>query len=207
MSTAHDRRSVSKHRAILDAAKTLFLREGYSRTSMNAIAAASGVSKQTLYAHFEAKQQLFLAVVEQVRNANGVGPGTLPRLISDTGDAHHDLRTAGVRLLRAILTPEHMALHRLTIAELTHHPELQRAWRDEMGTPDAVSVIATYLAACHRQGHLVVPDPDLAARQFVMLLSVEGQVRSLRGVEQLSDDDVHAIADATTDLILRAHRS
>ncbi|MCO5972443.1 TetR/AcrR family transcriptional regulator C-terminal domain-containing protein [Actinoallomurus soli] len=128
-------------------------------------------------------------------------------LVTDTGDARTDLQNAGERLLRAMLTPDHMALHRLTIAELPHHPELQRSWRDD-GTGQAIrDAIAAYLAERDRRGDLRVPDPALSAHQFVMLLAAEGQVRSLRGVQPLTNEEIPQIVHQTTDLIMRAHHS
>jgi AcrR family transcriptional regulator len=49
---------------ILDGAYGLFRRKGYTRVSMDEIAAASAVTKRTLYYHFESKDQLLAAVLE-----------------------------------------------------------------------------------------------------------------------------------------------
>ena len=58
-------RSSEKMQArILDAACQLFRRRGYSRVSMNEIAAATGVTKRTLYYHFRSKDLLLAAVLE-----------------------------------------------------------------------------------------------------------------------------------------------
>src|SRR6478672_1234307 len=58
-----ERRSARKRRAIVDAATTAFLRGGYLGTSMDEIAAAAGVSKQTVYKHFADKKRLFSEIV------------------------------------------------------------------------------------------------------------------------------------------------
>src|ERR1700677_2296402 len=200
------RRSPAKRQAILQAATDVFLREGYARASVDAIAAAAGVGKQTVYGHFGNKEQLFLAVVTAAHHAAGAGPDELASLISDTGDPRADLQAAGERLVRGITAPDVAALHRLTIAELTHHPQLMRSWRDDSNTQPVIDIIAAYLAAQTQHGRLHVTDPTLAARQFVMLLSAEGQVRSLRGIEPLSRKDVRAIALDTAELIVRAHQ-
>ncbi|TMJ24875.1 MAG: helix-turn-helix transcriptional regulator, partial [Alphaproteobacteria bacterium] len=42
-------------RRILDAAYKLFRRKGFTRVSMDDIAAATGVTKRTLYHHFTSK--------------------------------------------------------------------------------------------------------------------------------------------------------
>jgi TetR/AcrR family transcriptional regulator, mexJK operon transcriptional repressor len=200
---AGTRRSSAKHKAILRAATEVFLREGYARASVDSIAAAAGVGKQTVYGHFGNKQQLFLAVVEEAREAAGVNPDTDDVVITDSGDTRADLQATGERLLRAMLEPENAALHRLTIAELTHHPELMRGWRDDSGSEALIGVVADFLGT---REDLRVDDPKLSARQFIMLLSAEGQVRSLRGVQPLSEDQIREIARETTDLIIRAHR-
>ena len=63
MSTRRRTRSARKRSAILDAATTLFLRNGYRGTSMDEIAALAGVSKQTVYKHFADKESLFSEIV------------------------------------------------------------------------------------------------------------------------------------------------
>ena len=49
---------------ILDAAYVLFRRKGYTRVSMDEIAAAARVTKRTLYYHFESKDALLAAMLE-----------------------------------------------------------------------------------------------------------------------------------------------
>ena len=58
------RESADTQKRILDAAYKAFRRQGYSRVSMDEIAAATGVTKRTLYYHFESKDQLLSAVLE-----------------------------------------------------------------------------------------------------------------------------------------------
>ena len=48
---------------ILDTARQMFLERGYDATSLDDVAAASGVSKTTVYNNFEDKEGLFRAVV------------------------------------------------------------------------------------------------------------------------------------------------
>ena len=55
-------RSAQKRRAILDAAREVFLKNGYPGTSMDEVAALAGVSKVTVYKHFSDKHSLFVAV-------------------------------------------------------------------------------------------------------------------------------------------------
>ena len=52
---------------ILDVAKEVFLENGFERASMDMIAARAQTSKRSLYAHFPAKDVLFAAVAERIR--------------------------------------------------------------------------------------------------------------------------------------------
>lgn len=52
---------------IFAAAYALLFRQGYSRTSMDSIAAAAGVTKKTLYYHFDSKDALVEALLDQQR--------------------------------------------------------------------------------------------------------------------------------------------
>ncbi len=51
--------------AILEAAKRLFMQDGFRGISMRQIAEAVGVTKAALYYHFQDKEELFVAIVEQ----------------------------------------------------------------------------------------------------------------------------------------------
>jgi AcrR family transcriptional regulator len=58
------RSSEATRTRILDAAYGLFRRRGYTRVSMDEIAAATAVTKRTLYYHFRSKDELLAAVLE-----------------------------------------------------------------------------------------------------------------------------------------------
>ena len=59
-----DQRAAATRAAILAAAKSLFLRDGYARTSMKAIAAEAGVSEKTMYLAFTSKAALLRQVIQ-----------------------------------------------------------------------------------------------------------------------------------------------
>ena len=62
---AMPRSSQQTRQRILDAAYRLFRRRGYSRVSMDEIAAATRVTKRTLYYHFQSKDHLLAQVLEE----------------------------------------------------------------------------------------------------------------------------------------------
>lgn len=196
-------KSPAKRAAILAAATKLFLDQGYARTSVDAIAAEAGVGKQTVYGHFGDKEQLFLAVIEETRREQ---EAALSGTLQDTGDPMADLTAAAELILEGVLSPPIAALHRLTIAELPHHPELQRLWRDHTGKRGRDDLIADYLRACDAAGILRVPDAELATRQLSYLAITEARVVTLQGTQPLKASERHRIAAEAADLIVRAHR-
>jgi len=191
-----------KRKAILNAAIEVFLSQGYARTSVDTIASAAGVGKQTIYGHFGDKEKLFLAAVDEARTTNGAGDKDA--LITDTGDPRADLVAAGERILRTALSPRVAALHRLTIAELPYHADLQRFWNSTSSS--STDEIAAYLEHCDRTGVLTVPEPALAARQFAYVLISTGRVETLYGTLPLKPARRRAIARDSADLVVRAHR-
>jgi TetR/AcrR family transcriptional repressor of mexJK operon len=192
--------SAAKRRAILDAAIEAFLHSGYA-ASVDDIAAAAGVGKQTVYRHFGDKQALFLAALASARE--GIDDSTASP-VTDTGDPVRDLTRRGERVLAMALSPTLAALHRLTIAEIANHPELGRRWGDT-AAPYLDQDLTEYLRRCNEAGILDVPDPARAARQFAFLLITEGRVASAYGTRPLSTAHRRGIAHDTAELIVRAH--
>lgn len=61
------RRGETLREHILWTAKEVFLEVGFERASMDAVASRAATSKRSLYAYFESKEKLFLAVIAHVR--------------------------------------------------------------------------------------------------------------------------------------------
>jgi AcrR family transcriptional regulator len=56
----------TRRESILQAAATAFAQEGFASTSMDAVAAEAGITRLILYRHFDSKEALYTAVLEQV---------------------------------------------------------------------------------------------------------------------------------------------
>src|SRR4051794_5918044 len=162
-------RSARKRRAILAAATTAFLRGGYRGTSMDEIAAAAGVSKQTVYKHFADKARLFSEIVVQtVAEASGPVLAEV-RHLQESGDLEADLRDLARRQLALVLQPRMMQLRRLVIAEADRFPDLGRAFFEQR--PDrTISALAATFERLGARGLLTVADPLLAATQYNWLI-------------------------------------
>jgi AcrR family transcriptional regulator len=164
-------RSARKRQAILDAAATIFLRQGYLGTSMDEIATRAGVSKQTVYKHFADKERLFVEIVVATVDeiSDPVHEEVLQLLESSRPALERDLRELAGRLLARVLQPRVVELRRLVIGEASRFPELGRAFyeRGPWRTIDALAQAFEGLAA---RGVLRLDDPRLAAAQFNWLV-------------------------------------
>ena len=62
------RRSARTRKAILDAAKTVFLEKGYLKTTFKEISGRAGIGYGTVYSHFTGKEELLRALVDDLMN-------------------------------------------------------------------------------------------------------------------------------------------
>jgi len=83
---------------ILWIAKDVFLEMGFERASMDVVAARAETSKRSLYAHFESKEKLFLAVIDLALLADAGGLHFRARSRSLCRYAIHNSRRPRLRL-------------------------------------------------------------------------------------------------------------
>ncbi|MGW4898631.1 TetR/AcrR family transcriptional regulator [Kitasatospora sp. NPDC004240] len=198
-----------KRRAITGAARTVFGRDGYSRASIDAIAAEAGVSTRTIYNHFAGKEVLFRTVVQesaaQVRDAQ---LDIIERRLAKVTDLEEDLTS----LARGWVDPltdfaDHFALVRQIQAEVVHlPPEVLHAWQDT-GPRPVHAELARRFAELGERGLLDVPDPARAAQHFTLLTGTEITHRSYFGAQPLPEAEVEEIITAGVRVFLRAYRA
>lgn len=162
-------RSERKRRAIVEAASTLFLENGYRGTSMDQIAALARVSKQTVYKHFSDKEALFNAIVTATVNAAGDAVASSVQELPDGGDLAADLRALAQRQLELVMQPRILQLRRLVTAEAARFPALGAIFY-ERGPGRTIAALAAVFARLAESGRLHVEDPMLAAAQFNWLV-------------------------------------
>jgi TetR/AcrR family transcriptional repressor of mexJK operon len=206
---------VDKRNAIVRAAKRVFLRQGYSEASVDAIAGEAGVSKQTIYNHFGDKEQLFRTVIRMAQSdaeagawddvGADVGLALLEDFLGDSDDLDRDLRLFAQRSVRFALREDIAALRRLIISEAPRHPQLLDEWARRR--PEVELALARAIERQARRGVLDVPDASLAAHQFIVLVLVEALMRSFFGTRTLPDAEVDAIVDAGVTMWLRCYRA
>ncbi|MEU9214560.1 TetR/AcrR family transcriptional regulator [Streptomyces sp. NPDC048415] len=157
-----------KREAIINAALAAFLEEGYGGSSVNRIAASAGVSITTLYRHFDSKDDLFVAVIQEAcdTSAQTADPQwlNLPPL--------EGLTEAGCELLQHILSEQQLALFRVVTRDAQRFPELGRRYQQEI-LGDRIALFTRHLSHWPEELRSKVSDPTRAAHVFSALLQAE----------------------------------
>lgn len=165
--------SPAKRAAILAAARDLFLRDGVHRVSMDAVAAAAGVSKRTVYDYFGDKQRLVLGVVEEAGES-------LLRSIGASLDRHLgvDRGIDTVAALEDALTGFTTELATVVVGSADYSTVFAivsqlRGMLDDLETlvvgPEPEDLLAERFGYFADRGLLDAPDPRLAADHFTAL--------------------------------------
>ena len=158
-------RADSKRKAIVQAALLAFLADGFD-VSMDRIAAEAGVSKVTVYNHFESKENLFRAVVSgQLHDALTVVEQLVESRLGDSDDVRAELLKACRAWVAALTLPNMMALRILVVGESKRFPELGETWL-ENGPNRLHAVFATAMIRLGQRGVLDIPDVELAVLQL-----------------------------------------
>jgi TetR/AcrR family transcriptional regulator, mexJK operon transcriptional repressor len=112
-----------KRTEVLEVASKFFLAHGYDGASINAMARASGISKESIYRYFVGKEELFKAVIEQEL-------ALYQQRLDDTTnlETHVDLESALVdtaeHMLTTVMSDRTLALRRLIFQEATQSPDI-----------------------------------------------------------------------------------
>lgn len=120
-----------KRIAILAGAKTVFLRQSFALATMDEVASAAGVGKQTVYRHFRSKEELFVALVISMCGQIGAplaAPLAAPRGAQSNAAPEAQLRELGRFLAQILITPDNLRLFRAIVAEAERLPELGQAF-------------------------------------------------------------------------------
>ena len=170
--------SERKRQSVLAAATETFMQSGFLGANMDEIAAASGVSKQTVYKNFGSKEALFIEVVTAMMSEADLKVHTAPAEPDDTAELESYLFNYAYRQLSVALTPTLMQLRRLVIGELSRFPDLARILY-ERGPQREITVLSGVFERLEAKGLIECPDATLAATTFNWLFMAEPVNRAM----------------------------
>jgi TetR/AcrR family transcriptional repressor of mexJK operon len=199
-------RSMRKREAILQAATELFLTREYSGTSMEDIAVAAAVSKQTVYKHFSDKLTLFrevaLGSVEHVSRDFQSQVAS----VAEAPDVPAALRDLARSYINAVMNPMLLRRRQLVLREAGRFPDLARTYYDS-GPRRTIGVLSTAFARLAHRGELAIDDPRTAATQFAFLVVGEPlDTAMFRGAgRRRRRSELDALAEAGVEVFLAAY--
>ena len=153
--------AVELRERILAIALEEFLAKGFGAASIEGIARAAGVNKDTLYRQFGDKKRLYR---ESVLHSFESVPRTALAMGDVDGDIEFTLAAVMRRLHRSLTTPRALAVMSMTITQAGLFPDLAAAVRED--TREYLRPLADYLRRQCASGRLKIVDPDDAAEML-----------------------------------------
>ncbi|KWV48389.1 transcriptional regulator [Bradyrhizobium macuxiense] len=187
--------------AVFQTARRLFLVQGFSATSTDAIAKGAGVSKATVYAYFHSKEELFASLImaecERMQR-HLVQPDLSEGLIPA-------LRRFARQYVDLFIKRKDVAFVQLIANESGRFPELGRLFY-ESGPLATIQRLACFLDEAKARGLIVFEDSSTAATQFLNLVRGEVPLRTMLGLDNLTEETIDREIEAGLALFLRAYR-
>jgi AcrR family transcriptional regulator len=199
--TTSSRGRAGKQETIREAAERLFLAHGFAGTTTDAITAAAGVSKETLYRYYPGKTAIFTDVLGNLRldraasslfeDLATVDPGT-------TEELRQVLTTVATRISVSILQPAYVALVRITIAEARRFPELGTLYREQV-PGRALALVEELFRRAQDRGVIGQVDARAAALLFmgfpIARLFLDGLLASEGESRLPAPEEIEAMVD------------
>ena len=168
---------------ILTAAAELFERQGFAATSMEQVAAACGVGKDTLYRRYPSKADLFTALMNKLQ---AVLMPELERILGLEADPLEKLRHYARSLLSINLRPELLALNRVALGEAMPFGGVKPVPQRQDPIMDR---FAALVANAQRAGSLDVGDANFIAEQLLYATSIKPMIAAMLGEKLYFETD------------------
>ena len=182
------------------AAQDAFFTYGYAGTAMSQIAAKVGGSKTTLWSHFPSKQDLFVAVVDDLVERYGAA---LEVPLDPATPLRAALRQFADAMMAIVQSEPIVALNRLVIGEAGRFPELGALFFAR-GPARGKGKLAAYLKVAMENNCVRRGDPAVAARQFASLCQAGCHQMRLVGGSEVDKVELEADIVAAIDTFVRA---
>lgn len=186
---------------ILDEALTLFAEKGYGNVYVGQIAEAVGIKAPSLYKHYRSKQDIFNAILDEMKNRYDKQAGTLNMNGSDVDAdvplfskvSEDDLVKMGIGLFSYFLHDEYVCRFRKMLTlEQFHNSELSLLYTKQY-VDNPLSYQSTIFSMLAAGGVIAQGDTDVMALQFYapiyLLLTLcdrepQREAEALKRVEQ-----------------------
>lgn len=186
---------------MVEAARLAFAANGFERTSMDEIAAASGVSKMTVYKYFPTKEALYSATVVSTID-RGLPADAMAKL--DPKEPVAGLTQIGHAIVRLMRQDDVLGCHRAVIGSASQYVDLAAQFL-AVGPERIVADVSKFLQAAKACGSLSLTNAHQAADQFVSLFAGLDHWRAVLIMDKPSDKHDRALVKANVEFFMRAY--
>lgn len=194
-------KGLERQKRILDAARDVFIEQGYDNASINDIMCRAGGSLSTLYRLFGNKLGLFEAMMTQTSNRVFSAFEAVECAIKRQETPEQALKRYGHLMLERVLSPEAVGLYRLVAMDCSSERERIQSLFYEQGPKRINDKLGAYLQSQVEQGSMRIRDTEMAAYQFMEMVKGNFQLRSLMGIE-ISEAERELAVEQAVELFL-----
>lgn len=159
-------KDLEKRARILQAAKAIFLKSGYHGTSMNQIAQQAGVTKLTVYNHFQDKANLFICAITETCEESLC---TKQFELDVSADFCQTLHSVCLRALQIIYSPEALKLEHVLFELAAEQSPLALQFFDASHTR-LQNQLAEFLQKAAQLGFIQTDNPTYQTELLMSLL-------------------------------------
>jgi TetR/AcrR family transcriptional regulator, repressor for uid operon len=184
MRTANPNLQARRRQEIVAAAEMCFLKRGFHQTSMQNIAAESGLSMGLLYRYFVNKEAIITAVAQQDQDA------ALAAVAAVTVDGDPTAAWAAfiINMTTLASAPDYAALASEIMAEANRSPKILQTLKDN----DAALALAIARKLDEQQGiGAITPSVDTHSAAQSLLLLFDGLVMRMAMIDTDFGDDIN----------------
>lgn len=188
---------------ITDAAKKLFIAQGYDPVTMDMVAAEASMSKVTIYKYFPTKQDLLFNVTSDWMKA--ANETIWPQDMDETLPFEVFLDRLMQNFCKVFLTMNAISARRMMLGALPKIPELGRIVFE--GGPSVIlQKLDAYFQRMTKAGHAHIDQPDLAAAQFYNLMQSDIELRGVYLGEMSSPQKIQSHIASSVNMFASYYR-
>ncbi|MGI3167777.1 TetR/AcrR family transcriptional regulator [Pseudooceanicola sp. C21-150M6] len=191
-------KSEEKRRQILMAATDEFQDHGFDGARMDRVADRAGVSKRTVYNHFDSKERLFSSIVE---SAYAIAEETRRYVFDPEKGLREQLLEIGQIEGRLLRSEELMKMARMGTGELMRTPDL--AERLGLG-PQPEDCYGDFFRAAAAAGRLRPDAPELAMTQFIGMIKAQAYWPAIFTGVLIGQNALDGIIETSVDTVMAA---
>ncbi len=189
----------TKPELIIEAAILEFQEKGFERASMDRITELAGVSKRTVYNHFESKSVLFKAIIEVMASRLKAGSEVVFQPDLPIREQLFELGQVKGKFLRS---KQFMQFIRMAMSETLRDPAMAHTLQEKS---ENTEIYTKFFEAAVASGKLKAKDPKKIEDQFIGLIKAQAFWPAIFSGNVLKKSEFDQVLEESVDTIMAAY--